>query len=85
MKAMSFRQWLKKNHATASDPRLGDLWGDAKDDRRFPWKSPFRAQLEYLMGRTAACAVYDTLNSAWHGYLDYLLAAYTGEEDDYGA
>jgi hypothetical protein len=81
MKAMSFRQWLKENHAEAKDNRLGNLWGDAKDDIHYPWKASYRKQLEYLMRRTHEYAVYDTLNSAWHSYIDYLPAVATGEED----
>jgi hypothetical protein len=81
MKAKSFKQWLKANHAKAKDPRLSDLWGDAKADNNYPWKSSYLKQLEYLTYRTRERAVYDTLRSAWHSYIDYLLGAVTDEED----
>jgi hypothetical protein len=81
MKAKSFKQWLKENHAKAETPRLSDLWGDAKADIYYPWRSTYRKQLEYLMYRTRERDVYDTLRSAWHSYFDYLLVAVTDEED----
>lgn len=80
MKAMSFRQWLKKNHNKDKDRRLNDLWDDAKDDDMFPWLSSFKKQLEYLMSRTDDYDVYDTLTSAWHSYIEYLLAVASDEE-----